>query len=102
MKLTFKEYWESKEKLRESLLTSPIYGIKYSVKKYCKMFIGEGCNRISMNPNDIILIDWNYENILSPTPVSMTIKENIHIKDVTKLSSQKLRNWLSRNTSEEM
>lgn len=98
--LSFKEYRESKEKLRESLLTSPIYSISYTVKKYCKIFIGEGSNRISMNPNDVILVEWNYENITCPIPISMTIKENVHIKNANKLSSEKLRKWLVRNTSE--
>ncbi len=70
MKMNFKEYYESKEQLKRAGIENIRTNIKYSMTKYCKIPIFEDINSdktyISLKPNDVIEILWEYE---SSTPI---------------------------------
>jgi hypothetical protein len=106
--LTFKEYLTSKEKLREAIAKTPQRIATYSVRKYCKLILGETKeekSQITFKPNQKIIVEWLYENIDNPTPVKLNF---IDVKDIepdenfeTYWQGQKLLKWLNRNAREE-
>lgn len=107
-KLSFKEYLASKEKLREAVSKTPQRVATYSVRKYCKLVIGESKeekSQITLKPNHKITVDWLYEDVDNPTPVSLKFSG---LKDVAEEDSfntywqgVKLQKWLARNAREE-
>lgn len=107
-KLSFKEYLDSKQKLREAIEKTPRREAVYNVRKYCKLIIGESKeekSQITLKPNQKISVDWLYENLDNPTPVSIKFAG---IEDVdnsqpfeTYWQGNKLLKWLARNTNEE-
>lgn len=108
VKLSFKEYLASKEKLREAVSKTPQRVATYSVRKYCKLIIGESKeekSQITLKPNQKITIDWLYEDIDNPTPVSLKFGgvKNVADEDMfnTYWQGAKLLKWLARNAREE-
>lgn len=62
-KLTFKEYWESKEALLQASNNLPKIITEYIVKKYCKLPIQlDEAERdyISLKPHDTFKILWEF------------------------------------------
>jgi len=106
--LTFKEYLASKEKLREAIAKTPQRVATYSVRKYCKLILGETKeekSQITLKPSQKITVEWLYESIDNPTPVKLNLTD---VKDVdpeqnyeTYWQGQKLMKWLARNAREE-
>lgn len=105
-KLSFKQYLESKEKLREAIKNTPKQQTQYIVKKYCKLVVGESKEErqyISLKPRQIITIDWLYENIKYPTPVGISFNTaEVTAAEIfqTFWNTSKLHKWLIRNTQE--
>ena len=108
-KLTFKEYVESKERLREAVKSTPQQEIQYTVRKYCKLVVGESKEtkeQINLKPNQTITVEWLYEDFDNPTPL------RINFDGVTAIESDKefgtmwegfrLERWLLRNAREEI
>jgi len=107
MKLTFKEYLDSKEKLREAIAVTPKQVKEYTVKKYCKLVIGESKDekeQVNLKPNQKIIIEWVYRNIDEPTPIKIIfegVSPDIDSEDhSTYWQSLKLQKWLLKNTRE--
>lgn len=108
MKLTFKQYIESKERLKEAALKAPKYTIDYSVRKYCKLVVGESKEDkiyVSLKPNQKISIEWLLEDIDNPQPIKIQFNDVREVDSATEYqtfwSSPKLSSWLYRNTKEE-
>lgn len=106
--LTFKEYLESKEKLREAVAVTPKQSVQYTVNKYCKLVVGESKDekeQINLKPNQTIVVEWLYNDIDNPTPLNIMFEGVCPTIDTHEYSSywqpQKLRKWLLRNTREE-
>ena len=106
--LTFKEYLESKEKLREAVDITPKQSMEYTVNKYCKLIVGESKDekeQINLKPNQTIVVEWLYEDIDNPTPLNITFEGVCPSIDTLEYNSywqpEKLRKWLLRNTREE-
>lgn len=105
--LTFKEYLESKEQLRKAIEKTPQQVVEYSVRKYCKLSVGEskGDNEsVNLKPKNKIQIEWLYEDVDNPTPIKLWFDG---VKDVgesdefsTYLTGSNLIKWLQRNTKE--
>ncbi len=105
--LTFKEYLESKEKLREAIAITPKQTVQYSVGKYCKLIVGESRDlkeQINLKPNQTIIVEWLYNDIDNPTPLSITFEGVCPITDANEYNSywqpQKLQKWLLKNAFE--
>jgi hypothetical protein len=108
IKLTFKEYLDSKEKLREAVSKTPQRTATYNVRKYCKLIVGESKDskdQVALKPTHRIVVDWLYEDIDNPTIVSITfegVKEILPDDEFnTYWDGVKLMKWLNRNTTEE-
>ena len=107
MKLTFKDYLDSKHRLLEAIGTSPIQRSSYDVKKYCKLVVvqlGEK-QTILLKPKQSVIIEWKYEDINNPTPLSIIVEDpkdlsSAETKYSTRWKGAKLKQWLSKNTAE--
>lgn len=106
-KLTFKEYLESKEKLREAIRKTPRRVAEYSVRKYCKIVVGESKEQkeyVSLKPKQKILVEWLYTNVDNPDIMNIKF-ENVKGVDPedeyeTFWNGERFLKWLSRNTIE--
>lgn len=107
-KITFKQYLESKEKLKKAIKESPVRIATYSVKKYCKIPVGESKDEkeyVHLKPKQKIIVEWKYTDINNPDVL------NVRFDDVTEVdsndeytalwSNNKLQTWLKQNTREE-
>lgn len=104
--LTFKQYLDSKEKLREAVKTTPQRTVEYSVKKYCRIPVGptkENRTYISLKPKHKIVVEWLYQDIDNPTVVNLAFEgaTDVTEKYPTFWTSGKLTKWLQRNAIEE-
>ena len=104
---TFKQYLESKEKLREAVKNTPQRQAEYSVRKYCKFPVGESKETkeyVSLKPKHKIIVEWLYIDVDNPTPVNVKVES---LEDIdpdqefaTFWSGSKLQKWLIRNARE--
>ena len=105
MKLSFKEYLESKNRLLEAILISPIQSSVYDVNKYCKLVVisEQDKHTILLKPTQQIIVEWKYDDIIDPSPVSIRIEDSKTPNPYTttyktKWSGSKLASWLNKNT----
>lgn len=106
--LTFKRYVESRTQLLEALKTTPRQSTEYVVRKYCKIPLGESKDQreyISLKPKQKIIVNWLYEDIEDPTPLSVWFdgKDTNELRGrefATFWSGEKLDKWLSTNARE--
>lgn len=103
-KLTFKDYLESKERLRQAIKETPIASTTYVVKKYCKVRVGESKDsreEIALKPKQTIVVEWRYTDIDNPEPVSIILEDISSEERPVYWNGQKLKDWLSKNAIEE-
>ena len=106
-KLTFKEYLESKERLREAIEKTPKQVKEYTVSKYCKLVVGESKEekeQINLKPKQKIIVEWLYNDIDNPTVTKITFNGVCPDIDSNEYNSywnpKKLQKWLMKNTYE--
>lgn len=106
-KLTFKEYLESKEQLREAIRNTPVVVKEYYVRKYCSIALGESDDdkrTIGLKPKHELLIEWRYDDINNPSPQWIKFKNVKDLEETEQFApfwhSQKLQKWLMRHTKE--
>jgi hypothetical protein len=103
-KLTFKEYLDSKNKLRKAIQNTPVASTYYIVKKYCKLRVGDKMNErreIPLKPRQTIIVEWQYDDINDPQPNSVVFSDSGQEEHPVYWSGRKLQEWLSKNTFEE-
>jgi hypothetical protein len=105
MKLTFKQYLESKEQLLKAIENVPVSINEYEVIHYCSLPLGEyeeDKELVGLKPKQKIVVEWKYDTVDDPTPVSIKLKgvqsidEDDHYQ--TFWTGQKLQKWLKRHT----
>jgi len=98
-KLTFKEYYDSLERLRLASNTLPKMINEYVVKKYCKIPVFENNkkNYISLKPKDIINILWEFIDIKTPQAKSITFDQRTYLPS---WHTEKLKKWIETTTIE--
>jgi hypothetical protein len=104
MKLEFKQYYESKKKLIESVDSCPKVKLQYRLDKYCKLPLHETVDSdekiyISLKPDDIVEILWEYDTPDTPTVRYVSIVENDKILFPV-WNSTKMFNWAVNNATE--
>lgn len=104
-KPTFKQYLESKEQLRNAIANTPVAISEYEVVHYCSLFLGEyEEDKITVNlkPKQRVIVEWQYDDIKTPTPLSIKIEgvESIDESEEfqTFWSNNKIQKWLLRHT----
>lgn len=107
-KLTFKDYLDSKEKLREAVEKTPQRIASYAVRKYCKLVVGESKETkeyISLKPKHNVLVEWLYNDIDNPTVINIKVEGVVGVDSAdpyeTFWSGERLQKWLLRNTREQ-
>lgn len=105
--LTFKEYLESKQRLREAAEKAPKQTVTYAINKYSKLVIGETKEEksyVSLKPKQKVEIDLLYEDIDNPTilairfiGVESILSETEH---KTFWEGKRLLKWMDRNARE--
>jgi len=108
VKLTFKQYLESKERLLEQLKKSPIRVATYNVKRYCRIPVGElkeAKEYIPLKPKQRVVVEWKYEDINSiPHPISLTFKDVKEVNPERKYqvfwTGERLSKWIDKNARE--
>lgn len=105
--LTFKEYLESKEQLREAVSKTPKQTSTYQVVKYCRLVIGESKENkttVSLRPKNRIIVEWEYLDVDNPIPLSIKFDGARDVDPFddhkTFWQGDKLQKWLWRNTKE--
>lgn len=106
--LSFKDYLDSKEQLREAINNTPKRTAEYSVRKYCKLPVGESKEEkeyVNLKPKHKIFVEWLYENTDNPTILSIKFDgvQNKPAEEEHKAlwQGERLLKWLLRNTREE-
>jgi len=102
-KLTFKQYLESKEQLLKAIEKTPISIIEYEVRKYCTLPINETIEPVSLRPKNKIIVEWRYDDIHNPTPLSIRFKGVKNLDESEQydidMSCIKLQKFLSRHAT---
>lgn len=101
--LTFKQYLESREQLLKAIENTPIVIREYDIRKYCSLCIGETVEEkelVSLKPRHSLIVEWQYDDINDPTPMSIKFK-NVDGYDDQSYSTfwngNKLNKWLIRH-----
>lgn len=99
---SFKDYLESKNRLKESIKNNPVFENSYSVNSYCKLPVldGDKKDNILLKPTSKIIIEWKYENQDVVTPLSirfMNSNASDENKYKTSWSGDKMKKWLSKH-----
>jgi len=106
--LSFKEYIESKEQLKEAIAKSPIQAHTYMVTKYCKLAIDIDGKKteVYLKPKQLISVAWSYRDVhdANPTPITVSFLDIPNMDEVDKYNfvapSNKVIAWIDNNTSD--
>ena len=104
-KLTFKQYMESKARLREAIAETPVAASTYVVKKYCKIRVGETRDmrrEVALKPRQRVIVEWRYDDIKDPQPESIVFDDQSPEEHGVYWTGAKLTDWLSKNAVEEI
>ena len=103
-KLSFKQYWESKEALREAGNKNMSYLKTYKVNKYCKVPVFESNRReyLNLKPKDLIELEWEYDSLLKTNKLKKfsIIEEENKIQKCIVWNSKKIAEWVNSSTFE--
>lgn len=95
-KLSFKQYYEAKQKLLEQSSSSVSFKTTHVLHKYCKvpLLLEEIKHYISFKPKDRITIHWN-RNASEITPICIELNE----KTLTpSWNGRKMKTWVETST----
>lgn len=103
-RMTFKEYYESKDRLRLAGEECPRISMQYEVTKYCKMPVMESPEdeqklHVSLKPRDLIEVLWEYIDPNYPTPKSITLVSEDDKKVFPCWNNKKVLKWVNTNTT---
>jgi predicted transcriptional regulator len=99
-KLSFKEYYESKESLLLANANLPKVVNEYVVKKYCKLPVLDENNKkdyISLKPKDLVQVLWEFNDIKNPQAKKIMVESSTYSPC---WSNDKLKKWIEQTTLE--
>lgn len=104
-KISFKQYFESKQKLKAAGEDCPKYIKEYTVSKYCKLPLLEEVDSeektyVSLKPKDSIEIFWEMPDLVHPIPryIKLITEEQIEKKYYFSWNLMKVNKWLELTT----
>lgn len=105
MKLTFKQYLDSKEQLRQAITQTPVVSRQYEVVDYCNLPVLDECGNkvtLSLKPKVNLVVEWNYKSAsdTNPKPASI-LTEGLASDDEwieAYWNGNKMQQWLCRHT----
>lgn len=105
MKLTFKQYLESKEQLLKAIENVPVATSEYEVIHYCSLPLGEYEEdkvTVALKPKQKIVVEWQYDSVDEPTPLNIKLQGVTSVDESevfqTFWANAKLQKWLRRHT----
>lgn len=105
--LTFKQYLDSKDQLREALKQTPVRKAEHIMRKYCKLPVGESKEEkeyIALKPKHKVIVEWLYDDPDNPKLESVAFEGVDEVEIDKKHSSfwpdERFKSWLERNTRE--
>lgn len=105
-KLSFKEYLETKEQLRQASEQNVRAVVDYSVTKYCKVpIVEEGTlskQYLPFKPKDKIRILWEYDADNPVLKKFTIIREDETVEHIPCWSSTKLFEWTNSNCKKDL
>jgi hypothetical protein len=106
-KLTFKQYLNSKQQLREAVKQSPVHIAEYLMRKYCKLPVGESKEEkeyIALKPKHKVIVEWDYKDVDNPDLLSIFFEDVDGVDAGNEYqsywSNERFKKWLLRNTRE--
>ena len=106
-KLTFKQYLDSKQKLREAVKNTPVRKAEYIMRKYCKLPVGETKDEkqyIALKPKQKLVVEWNHRDLENPDLLSICFEGVEGVAEDEEFQSfwsdDRFKKWLLRNTRE--
>ena len=105
--LSFKEYLDSKEQLKEAIARSPIQSHVYQITKYCKLAIDIDGKKteVYLKPKQTISVAWSYRDVhdANPTPITVSFHDTTNMDEIDKYNfawpANKVGTWIDNNTS---
>ncbi len=101
MKLTFREYYESKELLKRAGVENVRTHIEYSVTKYCKIPVLESYESekmyLPLKPKDTVQILWEYDNDVPVLKKMVIIGSETELELIPCWTSNKVHEWTGAN-----
>lgn len=105
-KISFKQYYESKQKLKAAGEDCPRYFREYVVNKYCKLPLLEDISSeekiyLPLKPKDKIEIFWEVADLVNPVPRYIRIFNEETLEDKKYYFSwnlMKINKWLELST----
>lgn len=102
MKLTFKQYYDSKEILKRAGVENVRTFIEYSVTKYCKIPVLESYDSdkqyYSLKPKDIVQVLWEFEDQVPILKKMLIVNENNEeLEYIPCWNSNKVYEWTESN-----
>ena len=103
LKLSFKDYLNSKEILRDAASSVPRVNSEYEMRKYCQFPVREGEDKeyLALKPKDRINILWEYlinDEVPLPIKVEITSDDDDTKRVLPCWGKSKLVEWLQSNT----
>lgn len=96
--LSFKQYYDSKQRLLLEATSSVKFVTTHDVYKYCKVpfSLEENKTYVSFKPKDIIVVEWQRsgEDII---PLSIEINEQ---KYTPSWNNKKMKTWVESSTTQ--
>lgn len=101
-KLSFKDYMESKNQLKNAGNDNPKYFSLYEINKYCKLPLIDNDEKIylPLKPKDKIKILWEAVDVINPIPkyLILEIDSLINKKYFFNWSIDKINKWIDSTT----
>ena len=103
-KLSFKEYLESKDCLRDAVKETPKVVREYEVKKYCNFPVGlkEEKYQIKLKPRNKMFIKWLREDSTKERAIGVSFEGTTDdsVMETPSWGEEKLLKWLLKNTEQ--
>jgi hypothetical protein len=96
MKLSFKQYYESKINLKKVTEETVTFRTSHDVYKYCKVpfLLENNKTYIAFKPKDVIVVEWHRTGD-QITPVQFTIND---VDYIPSWNTTKTRDWVQTST----
>jgi hypothetical protein len=104
-KISFKQYFESKQKLKAAGEDCPKYFQEYVVSKYCKLPLleeigSEEKQYVALKPKDRLEIFWEVSDLVHPVPryIKVINEDDEEKKYYFSWNLMKINKWLELST----
>lgn len=97
-KLSFKQYYDSKQHLLTELSKPITFKTTHSLYKYCKvpLQLDEERKYVAFKPNDLIVVEWQRQGD-EITPLSIEINQQTH--QIT-WNPKKMKSWVETSSTQ--